>query len=227
MPAQFSETLQTRLEGLLTIENAADLPSLSAGVAARMLQPPFKPALTPRGARTVVDFTPMEWHAKSAERLLRRRLAVAAGVVFLGWLALLMLLFGGQALEQQRVRHLEDRLATFKAPAEEVRTLQNKVRSFERSLARNRMALESLREISRLLPPDTNISSFQFKQGRQLIVRGEASTVNPIYDFKQALDESRIFERTEMGSVQPGRRRNVTVQTFQITGFFPGSGQTR
>ena len=115
-------------------------------------------------------------------------------------------------------------MQTLKTPADEVRLLQRKVRAFEQSLERNHLALESLREISRLLPAGANISSFQFKRGRSVIVRGEAETVNPIYDFKQALDDSPMLEKIEMGSVQPGKRRNVTVQTFQMTAQLPEEG---
>ena len=95
--------------------------------------------------------------------------------------------------------------------------MQNQVRSFEQYLDRSNSALECLREISQYLPKDVLLTSFQFKKGKSVGIRGEALAVNAIYDYKQALDKSRMFARVEMGSIQPGKRKTTSVHTFQMT----------
>jgi len=100
--------------------------------------------------------------------------------------------------------------------AEEVRDFNP-----EQYLDRKRSALECLREISQLLPADISITAFQFKKAKSITLRGEALTVNPIYDFKEALDKSSLFRKIEMGSTQPSKRKEATVQTFQMTIHLP------
>jgi len=34
--------------------------------------------------------------------------------------------------------------------------------------------------------------------------------------FKKSLDKSSLFKSIEMGSTQPSKRKNLTVQTFQM-----------
>ncbi len=199
----------------------ADLPPLSSAIARRMLAPPFQPHSAPQGEKTVMDFIPADWRVAEAARQLKRQLMLVSAVILAAWLAGMAAFFSGYRLERIRAERLDARMQTLKEPAEEVRMLQRKLRSFELSLARNRLALEALREVSRLLPAGANITSFHFKRGRSIILRGEAETVEPIYDFKQALDGCPLFDQVEMGSVQPGKRRNVTVQTFQMNARFP------
>lgn len=197
------------------------LPPLSSGIVQRMLTPPFQPKTTPQGAQAVIDFTPTAWRATAAARQLKRKLLLATALILAAWMMGMAIFFGGYRLAQIRAQRLDARMQTLKVPADEVRMLQRKLRSFEQSMERNRLSLEALREVSRLLPPGANISSFQFKRGRSVILRGEAETVEPIYDFKQALDDSPLFDKIDMGSIQPGKRRNVTVQTFQMNAQFP------
>ena len=86
-------------------------------------------------------------------------------------------------------------------------------------------ALECLREISLALPGDVLLTAVQFKKGRTVSLRGESRDVEPVYDFKQALDRSALFQGVEMGSIQPSKRKDLTVQTFQMTLQLKGEPQ--
>jgi len=114
------------------------------------------------------------------------------------------------------LNRLEARLVELQKPAEDVRRLQRQIHSFETYLDRQCSALECLREISTVLPKDVDLTSFQFKKGKNISLRGEARNVEPIYDFKKSLDKSPLFNSIEMGSTQPSKRKNLTVQTFQM-----------
>ena len=107
-------------------------------------------------------------------------------------------------------------MAELQKPADDVRRLQRQIYSFETYLDRQRSALECLREISAVLPKDVDLTSFQFKKGKTISFRGEARDVEPIYDFKKSLDKSPLFKSIEMGSTQPSKRKDLTVQTFQM-----------
>jgi hypothetical protein len=98
--------------------------------------------------------------------------------------------------------------------------MQNQARSFEQYLDRKNSALECLREVSQNLPKDVLLTSFQFKKGKSVVIRGEALAVTAIYDYKQALDKSQLFGKIDMGPVQPGKRKDTSVNTFNMTAKF-------
>lgn len=221
-----SESLAERLRGELGQEvkvcNLDTLPSPSAGVARRMLNPPFEASLTrKREAPAVVDLVPAAWRTAEDSLRVKHRL-VAASILVAGlWLIAGLGFLGGFAWERHHLTALERRMAALQKPADEVRTMQRRARAFEQYLNRKRSALECLREVSQRLPADVNITAFQFKKGKSVGLRGEALTVNPIYDFKQALDKSPLFSKIDMGSTQPAKRKEATIQTFQITLHLP------
>ena len=221
-PEVLVERLQAALGHEIHIRDLDTLPALSEGLARRMLNPPFE-TLTARnrGALGVVDLIPASWRV-TEDSLRVKRLIVAASILVLGlWLIVSLGFLGGYAWEQHSLAGLERRMAELQKPADEVRALQRRARSFEQYLDRKRSALECLREISQLLPADISITAFQFKKAKSITLRGEALTVNPIYDFKEALDKSSLFRKIEMGSTQPSKRKEATVQTFQMTIHLP------
>ena len=217
------DILANTLNCQVEITPLSDLPPLSAAITKRMVAPPFQPHVLPQGKKAVMDFIPEAWRTAAAARMLKRKLLLLTAAILAIWVVGIAAFFGGYRLEKIRNDRLDALMQKLKEPAENVRVLQRKLRSFEQSLARNRMALEALREVSSRLPTGANITYFNFKRGRSVILRGEAETVEPIYDFKQALDEADLFDQVEMGSIQPGKRREITVQTFQMNARFPES----
>ncbi len=191
------------------------LPPLSEGLARRMVQPPFTPGVPGPGA--VLDLVPPEWRAAARSRRFRRRLILVSACALGLWAAAILAFLTGFQLNQRALARQEAAMAGLQTPAGGVRLLQRQVRSFEVYLDRQQSALECLLAFSSALPADVNMTTFQFNKGRSVALRGEARLVDPIYDFKKALDQVPLFKSVEMGNVQPGRRKDLTVQTFQIT----------
>ncbi|MDD5676767.1 MAG: PilN domain-containing protein [Kiritimatiellae bacterium] len=192
------------------------LPPLSEGLARRMLVPPFAAHARVQGIHAVLDLVPGAWRTKAISRSFQRRLNAAVGVAIGLWLVGVVGFLIGFQWNRMHLNRLEARLAELQKPADEVLRLQNQVHSFDTYLDRQRSALECLREISAVLPKDVDLTSFQFKKGKTVSIRGEARAVEPIYDFKKSLDKSPLFKNIEMGSTQPSKRKDLTVQTFQM-----------
>ncbi|MBI3985584.1 MAG: PilN domain-containing protein [Lentisphaerae bacterium] len=192
------------------------LPALCEGIARRSM------AAGKSGERDgappgVLDFVPDSWRLTSSSKTLRRRL-MAASAWFLGvWLAGTLVFAAGYGLKVKRVARLEARATSLQKPDDDMRQLRERVKALEQYLNRQETALEYLREVSDLIPKDVDLTSFQHKKNKQVVLRGEALSVNPIYDFKLALDKSSLFKGVEMGSIQPNKRRDVTAQTFTMT----------
>ena len=223
-PEPITTCLKKEFAQDMRVQSLDALPLLSEGLARRMLVPVFSVKASmaqSQGMRTVVDLFPVEWRMAAASLRVKRHLVMALAVLVGVWIVAMIVLLGGYHLQQRRLKQFEARMALLQKPADRVRLLQRQVRSFEQFLDRKRSALECLREISRLLPDGVELKSFQFKTGHSVLLRGEALSVDPIYDFKQELDKSTLFKGIEMGSVQPQKRKKTTVQTFQMIARMP------
>ena len=208
--------LQQELEPAVRQQSLEILPSLSEGLARRMLVPPFAVKARAKGIQAVLDLVPVAWRTAVTSRLFQKRLILAVGVAISIWLVGVVVFSVGFQWNRLRLNRLEARLVELQKPADDVRRLQRQIHLFETYLDRQRSALECLREISAVLPKDVDLTSFQFKKGKSISLRGEARAVEPIYDFKKSLDKSSLFKSIEMGSTQPSKRKNLTVQTFQM-----------
>jgi Tfp pilus assembly protein PilN len=208
--------LQQELEHAVRLQSLEVLPPLSEGLARRMLVPPFAAHDRIQGVKAVLDLVPAAWRTTAISRRFQKRLILGVGVAIGLWLVGVVGFFVGFQWNRLHVNRLEARLAALQKPADDVRLLQRQIHSFETYLDRQRSALECLREVSAVLPKDVDLTSFQFKKGKTVSLRGEARAVEPIYDFKKSLDKSPLFKSIEMGSIQPSKRKDLTVQTFQM-----------
>ncbi|MCX6991758.1 MAG: PilN domain-containing protein [Kiritimatiellaeota bacterium] len=208
--------LQQELGHTVRQQSLTVLPPLSEGLARRMFVPPFAAHEHAQGKQAVLDLVPVAWRTTATSQLFQKRLILAVGVAIGLWLVGVVGFFVGFQWNRLRLNRLEARLAELQKPADDVRRLQRQIHSFETYLDRQRSALECLREVSAALPKDVDLTSFQFKKGKTISLRGEARDKDPIYDFKKALDKSPMFKSIEMGSTQPSKRKDLTVQTFQM-----------
>lgn len=217
-PLLLTTRLQEAFGPRLQVHGLDPLPPLSEGLARRMWAPRFlKFPLRPVAGQAVLDLIPVTWRATAGLAAMKQRMVVATIVGFGLWALATLAFLGGFYGQKHRLKALETRLADLQKPAEAVRLLQRQARSFKQYLDCTYSALECLREVSQALPPEVTLTTFQYKNGKTITLRGEALTVNPIYDFKQALDKSGLFKRADMGSTQPSKRKETTVQTFQMT----------
>ncbi len=222
MPPSLPERLEATSGLAPQLHDLAKLPPLSCGLAQRLLEPLFIDQPGPHaGVPARLDLIPASWRAAAAAARLKRRLLAATLLLLALWLLAGAVLLSGASWEKYTLHRLQKRAGQLQPPAEAVRAMQRQARLFEQYLDRRQSALECLREISQLLPADVCLTSFQFKKGTIVSLRGEALSVNPIYDFKQALDKSSLFGKVELGSTQPTKRKTTSLQTFQMTLHLP------
>lgn len=206
------------------IQSLESLPPFGEGLTRRMLNPVFSTRTSSTPAHetdAVIDLFPVAWRISAAASRIKRQMIFATALVLGLWIIGIAVLMIGYHLEQRKLNKLEARINLLQEPTDEVRGLQQRVKSFEQYLDKKRSALECLREISQLLPENVELLSFQFKKGNNVLLRGEALSVNPIYDFKQALDQSTLFKAIELGSIQPSKKKAKTVQSFQMIARMP------
>jgi len=201
----------------VALRNLGELPPLSEGLARR--------AAARRGL--VLDLAPAHWRVEAQGRITRKTLIFATLVFLVLWAGGLAAFFGGLGVERNKLAGLRAAVTSMEAPAEEMRALRDKIRSFEEYADRSHSALEALREMVVLLPQAVELTSFTYRKGASVNVRGIADQPDPIYDFFQSLERSPFFTKIETGDVRSRMVGNVQKSEFSVTAHLPAKEETK
>lgn len=213
-PAVLLDRLTTECALQVKSQSLDALPLLTEGVARR-----------DAGRESVIlDLSPPEWKTMASERTGQRRLAVLVGSLIAAWLAILAVFFIVAHLDQAQSERLRKQIDALEGPAEEARALRQRVESLEQYADRTYSALECLREVSDLLPRGVELTSFTYRKGGAVNLRGQSPTVPPILDFFESLEKSELFAEVKPEGITqaPGGRRNPE---FRVTMNLPGAVQ--
>jgi Tfp pilus assembly protein PilN len=201
VPTALVEALQAHAELRATIQDLSTLPSLTEGVARRVVE----------ATETTINLVLPEWPATAQRRKIRRRLTAAATVVGGLWALSLVTLIGGSQWQQHRVTQLQHDLALLEKPAAEVRQQQARLRLLQQYADPTGSALECLRNISTALPDGVKITSLTFAKGQSINLRGEADDAKNIYTFQQGLKNAACFKQVQLHGITPpsGKRAHT------------------
>ena len=193
-------------------KSLASLPELSEGLARRAMD----------GGPVMVDLAPPEWQSTETSRKTQKALIIATAAFVAVWLAGIAAFLTGFKIEQNKLVKLKAEVATLEGPADEVRKLNDRIKSFEVYSDRSHTALESLREVSAILPPGIDLTSFTYKKGNEVVLRGESDDPTPIYNFFQALEQSDFFDQVKPEAVRQKTSGNRQRSEFSVTAKLPG-----
>lgn len=211
-PVECAETLQKSLGLEALFAHALDeLPTASEGVARRLAKPAMPLAM---------DLAPEAWRAADTERRTRRKLLRSATIFLAAWLMALGVFWTLLNLQRGRMGHLQTQVEEMEGPAKEIRKLRAKTQEFAQYADRTRSALECLRVVSETLPAGVELTSYVYRKGATLSLRGEADVADKIYGFNQALEQANLF--TEVKSEGISTRNNRS--QFGATLVLPGTG---
>lgn len=181
-------------------------------VSAKLLSaiPTVCEGLARRGAEDgVIDLTPEEWRIRERSRQFRRNMILSAAVLAGLWLLMTAGFWGALQVQREQVKRLARERDGLLQQAMEVRKLRRRVYMIRQYMGDKVSALESLREISELLPQGIDLTSLRFRKGIGVKVSAEASSVGLVYDFKNRLDASRVFGVTELDGPREYKGRQV------------------
>ncbi len=165
------------------------------------------------------DVTPLDWSVAREETRFRKKMFTGLGIAFSVW-ALIMLVFLGVPFVYGRMMNHEKSLSKAHRRAHaEVKEMRDRVKLIQRYSDHSKGALEMLRRISDALPEGVTLTAFQYRNGIDLRVKGEALERDVVYEFKDAFEAMReegLF--TEVTMTGPGASRGM--QRFEIAGSF-------
>ncbi len=211
VPDSLLNALQSACAAPVSVKSFSDVPPLTECVARRSME----------GQGRVVDLSLPEWKELAETRAARRRFMTVAGCFLLAWLSVMAVILLLSHIDRGRIERIRAEIAALEGPAEEARLLRRRVESLEQYADRTYSALEVLREITELLPPGVELTSFSYRKGGVVNVRGESSQVPPIYDFFEAMEQSSLFLEVKPEGVTqaPGGRRKPE---FRLSASLPG-----
>lgn len=189
----------------------ADLPTAAEGVARRA------------AGGTTLDLTPVSWTSARMSRSFRRRMLAAAVLILLAWGLGVGGLFGMTVYEESKLASLQSTREEWRGPSLEVRSMRRRAYMIHRYMDRSDSALECLRETTSVQPRGVDLTSFSYRKGEGVKIRGNAVGVNEVYAFKSALDRSELFPETRLEG--PSTMRGSSRQSFQMEMKLPGSTQ--
>lgn len=198
-PSTLGVRLSNALGRKVSLKSLARLPMLSEGIARRTL------------SRTgIVDLTTPTWRAAEQARLSKKRVIFALlGLVVL-WLLCIGGLEGWIMFQRIKLGKLAARRDELSGPAERVLEMRRRVLMVQRYTNKGDTALEAFREICTLQPVGVELTAYTYRKeedpkapgggGTVSLVKisGEAPSVSLIYDFKTALDGSRMFREATL-----------------------------
>ncbi|MDY0145534.1 MAG: PilN domain-containing protein, partial [Kiritimatiellia bacterium] len=88
-------------------------------------------------------------------------------------------------------------------------------------------ALESLRVLSEHLPAGMDLTSFVYRKGNTLSLRGEADAQEKVYSFIQTLDQTGRFPEVKFEGVNTRNTPQGPRSQFSVTIRLPGAGEER
>ena len=191
-PAELVEKLRESCGVEVESRSLDSLPPLTEGLARR----------TAAKGDTALNLAPPQWRSQESGRRTKKSLLIASVAFLVVWLVGVSAFIGGLKMQEKRRDQLKSSVAVLEQSAAKVKALKDKITSFEQYADRSRSALECLREISSLLPQGVDLSSFSYKKGSSLSLRGECASPEPIYSYVQALQQSPLFTEVKTEGVR-------------------------
>jgi hypothetical protein len=204
------------------IQRLADPFAVTAHAYSLETLPPLAEGLLRRAqtrGRNMLDLAPPAWQQSEKSQRSRRRAILFSSVVLGVWAMGIAVLFGGLQIQKQMLARQEARLTALTAPAERVRSVRDRTLELEQYVDRTRSVLDCLREISELLPPGIDLKSFTYHKAKTVELSGEASAVTLVYDFKQAMEKSKLFVSTDLPRIVHIANGK---ENFKLTAILPG-----
>lgn len=220
-----AEEVSTEWAGLLQKELGLEslfihplekLPAVSEGVARRLAEPSRSLAM---------DLAPEAWRVADMERRTRRKLLRSATIFLVIWLVSIGGFWSWLNIKRGQMDRLKSQVEALEGPARKIRILRAKVRDFTLYANRSHSALECLRIVSETLPQGTDLTSFIYRKGGSLSLRGVADIPDHVYAFIKALQDTDQFPEVSSEGISTKNTPQGPRSQFGAKILLPGNGE--
>lgn len=207
VPPAFFAALRTASALDVRTHSLEALSSLSEGLVRRAARP----------ADQRLDLAPAQWSVEMQDRRARRSALLVGGAALGVWLAAVLVFFILWQVRDHGLRKAKAEAARLAGPAKEVRQIKDQVLALQKYGDRQYSGLECLREVSERLPDGVDLTSFSYKKYKDVSLRGEAESSDPIYEFIDRLEDSAFFTNVAPEGVTDEIRGGKRRSTFRVT----------
>ena len=209
---EFVSTLSEECAMDISVHDLNELPSLSEGLARRSLK---------KGADKL-NLAPTGWLEKEYSRHIIRLLLMLTGL-FLGlWISIVGVGVGMFKMQNGAYAQLQNEYTELNTAAKRVKEIQANVDSLKQYANRSHSSLEVLREITVLLPQSVDLTSYTYRKGKQIVLRGNAESESPIFSFIEAMEKADLFVEVKTEGIASKRIRGRAITEFKIVAILPG-----
>lgn len=197
----------------VNLHDLSDIPPLAEGLALRSVDRRLHH----------VELVPREWIELQRRRRLMKVATVTSIAVLSVWLAVVAIAGAVFSFQKAAYNKVKRQAEVISGPAREAQAAREEMFSLEKYADRTRSALECLREITESLPEDVKLSSFIYKKGAAVSLRGSSDRADVIYDYFQKLGASELFVGVKDQPVSTRTRNDQRISTFSVTADLPKS----
>ncbi len=211
IPKQLCELLQQQCNADVTLHNFDALPPLSEGLALRMAEQQSHH----------VELVPREWVDLQHRRKLIKISSIVTIVVLSIWLMVVAAIGVVFSVRQATLKRISQEAEKYAGPARAAQIARKEMLALEQYADRSHSALKCLREVTLSMPDDLEITSYTYKKGGAVSLRGSSPRSDVVYNFFQKLGASDQFEGVKDQPVSTRLVKNQRISTFAITAELP------
>jgi Tfp pilus assembly protein PilN len=187
------------------------LPPLSQGIAERALQGPNR-----------IELIPREWVDLQQRKQMLKQFALISGAIAAVWLVVLLAFFAVYKARDAKLAGIQAEADALRPMAEQALENRRKLQALKVYTDRSDSSLESLREVTRLLPRgDIEFVSFNYTKGKAVSLRGTSRSKNLVNDYFSSLAKSALFDGTKDVSTSLKTTKGIQRTVYSVTLPFP------
>jgi hypothetical protein len=211
IPPLLCDLLREECRADVVLHDLASIPAVSEGLALRTAERRLHHA----------ELVPREWIDLQRRRRLMKVSMIAAIAVLSIWLMVVAVAGAVFMLQHTVYNRVRREAEKYEGPARAAQAAREEMLSLEKYADRSRSALECLYEVTVSLPANVEISSFTYKKGEAVSLRGSSEQAESVYDFFQKLGASTVFKGIKDQPVSTRTVKDRRVSTFSITAELP------
>ncbi len=211
IPNRLSEILSQHCHTEVLRFDLKTIPSLAEGLATR--------AAERKGHH--VELIPKEWVDLQRRKRLVRVASIASIAVLSIWISVVAVTVLVFSFQNAMFRLVQREAEEYEGPARAAQAANEEMLSLEKYADRSRSALECLREVALVLPAQVELSSFVYKKGDSIGLKGSGETQDAVYDLLGKLIESSLFKQVDLESVGDRTINDRVVSAFSIKADLP------
>ncbi len=211
LPHALPDALKTLSPRGINLHRLATIPTLAEGLAMRSAE---------RG-RHHAELVPREWvELQRRRQILKLSLVVSAALLCL-WIAVIAVTGTVFTVQKSAYNRIRKEAAKYEEPARIAKEARAGMLSLEKYANRTHSALDSLLEITTVLPASVEINSFDYSKGKAVRLRGSAPSKDPVLDFLSRLGAAGLFKGIKDDKTAMQLRQGQRREGFSVTVLLP------